>query len=218
MAHNTLNLTGQRFGQLTVIGRADGENRKRSYWRCQCDCGTECVKLGKYLTIGHTKSCGCAQRAYRAKGNQKYGGIAKTTHKREYTIWRSMKSRCTTPSSSNFKFYGGRGVTICDRWRDDFSAFMADMGRCPEGQTLDRIDPNGHYTPENCRWATWETQHRNTRRTVHVGWRGKTVSAAEAFTDMGLTYNQRLDSYRLLRSGMTIDDVARHHAATLLSI
>jgi hypothetical protein len=154
-------LTGQRFGQLTVIDRAPRAN-PRAFWRCRCDCGTITVKMGKYLLCGDTHSCGCAQRTMRAAGNPLQGN-ARNLHKREYTIWRSMKSRCSTPSSSNYKFYGAKGVTVCDRWRDDFRTFFADMGPCPANWTLDRIDPAGHYEPGNCRWASWDTQHKNLR-------------------------------------------------------
>jgi hypothetical protein len=158
-------LTGQRFGKLTVVCRSDPPNpTRRAHWLCRCDCGADAVKNGKYLLCGDTTSCGCDQRAMRARGNPKYGAtIARLDHRREYTIWRSMKSRCLTPSSSNYRFYGAKGVAVCDRWRDDFCAFLADMGPCPEGYTLDRIDPFGHYTPDNCRWATWAEQHKNLR-------------------------------------------------------
>jgi hypothetical protein len=154
-------LKGQRFGKLTVLARDYGVEDSRAHWLCLCDCGSTATKKGKYLLNGDTRSCGCDQREMRANGNPKYGGNAAS--RREYTIWRSMKSRCLTPSSSNYRFYGGRGVTVCDRWRDDFNAFLADMGLCPEGYTLDRIDPFGHYEPDNCRWASWETQHKNLR-------------------------------------------------------
>ncbi len=163
-----INLTGRRFGQLTVVERAPNAGR-RAMWRCLCDCGTVAVKKGKYLLNGDTNSCGCAQRQRRESGNPKYGDTAKG--RREYTIWRSMKSRCYTPTSSNFKFYGARGVTVCDRWRDDYAEFLADMGPCPADYTLDRIDPRGNYEPSNCRWASWDVQHGNLRRhhaTPHV--------------------------------------------------
>jgi len=157
---NRAALVGQRFGRLLVVAPAQGV--RRSYWLCQCDCGQRAVKMGKYLLNGDTQSCGCKQDEYRAQGNHKYDDMP-ITHRREYISWRSMKSRCYVVSSSNYRFYGARGVTVCDRWRDDFAAFVEDMGRRPEGLTLDRIDPEGHYEPSNCRWATWEVQHKNLR-------------------------------------------------------
>lgn len=159
-----LDLTGQRFGNLVVLHREPRPDNPRCFWRCVCDCGTETVKMGKYLTNGDTRSCGCVQRAYRAKGNVTHGGSKGGTKTREYRAWRDMKCRCYTKTSSNFRFYGGRGVTVCDRWRNDFPAFLADMGPCPDGLTLDRINPFGNYEPDNCRWATWSEQHRNLRR------------------------------------------------------
>ncbi len=155
-------MSGLRFGKLLVIQRATGDNHKRAYWLCRCECGREAVKMGKYLRCGDTQSCGCDQQAMRAAGNPVQGLLPKR-FPREYTIWRSMKSRCYVRSSSNYRFYGARGVTVCDQWRSDFRAFMADMGPCPPDLTLDRIDPSGAYEPSNCRWETWEVQHKNVR-------------------------------------------------------
>lgn len=160
-------LTGQRFGVLVVIQRAPANTSatKRAHWLCRCDCGVEIVKLGKYLICGDTRSCGCVQAAMWSRGNPKHGAvIASTDYPREYSIWRSMKSRCYVESSSNYRFYGARGVTVCDRWLNDFRAFVADMGRCPADFTIDRIDPTGNYEPANCRWLSWAEQHRNLRR------------------------------------------------------
>jgi hypothetical protein len=158
-------LLGRRFGKLVVLERHQNPASMRAFWLCRCDCGTEAVKMGKYLLNGDTRSCGCDQRTYRARGNHKHGDIiAKLDHKREYTIWRSMKSRCYTPSSSNYRFYGAKGVSVCDRWLSDFRHFIADMGQCPPDYTLDRINPSGNYEPDNCRWASWELQHKNLRK------------------------------------------------------
>lgn len=157
-------LTGQRFGKLTVVQREPRPNTSRAFWLCHCDCGKHAVKMGKYLTCGDTKSCGCDQAEMRARGNAKYGDtIAHHDHMREYSIWRSMKSRCYTKSTSNYRFYGGKGVTVCPEWLDSFLNFYRDMGECPEGFTLDRINPFGNYEPANCRWLSWAEQHRNLR-------------------------------------------------------
>lgn len=157
-------LTGQRFGKLTVLKREPKDN-PRAFWRCRCDCGQSTVKMGKYLTNGDTGSCGCDQRAMRARGNPKYGDmIAHFDHMREYHIWRGMKSRCYTKSASNYRFYGAKGVTVHEPWRESFQNFYRDMGPCPSNFTLDRIDPFGNYEPANCRWLSWDEQHRNLRR------------------------------------------------------
>jgi len=159
---NAAELTGQRFGKLIVLRRMPSE--RRTLWECLCDCGAMSIKKGKYLVNGDTRSCGCEQRAYRASGHNKYSDMPEK-FPREYSVWRSMKSRCYVKSSSGYRFYGARGVTVCDRWRTDFRAFITDMGPCPENLTIDRIDPSGNYAPENCRWATWEVQYHNKRPT-----------------------------------------------------
>lgn len=160
---NRIDLTGKTFGKLTVLSYA-GTMKDRALWNCRCECGKVKVKIGKYLKNGDTRSCGCMQQWHRATGNRKYGIGKGKMRRREYTIWRSMKSRCYTKSSSNYRFYGAKGVTVCDRWRDNFLAFLEDMGPVPTDFTLDRIDPAGNYEPSNCRWASWDLQHRNLRR------------------------------------------------------
>jgi hypothetical protein len=181
-------LTGQRFGKLVVLERAHRPDSKRAYWTCRCDCGRIAVKMGKYLLNGDTSSCGCAQVAMRKRGNMKYGELPANTS-REYGIWRSMKSRCHIESSNSYQHYGARGVSVCERWRDDFRAFMEDMGRCPKGWTLDRKDPNGNYQPDNCRWATWETQATNKRRTIRCEFNGATMTLMQLVAITGLDYH-----------------------------
>ena len=180
-------LTGQRFGKLIAIERVPHPS-KRAHWRCRCDCGQEAIKNSKYLLCGDTTSCGCDQRAMRARGHTKHGGIVKGVKRREYVIWRSMKSRCYTKSSSNYRFYGANGITICERWRNDFAAFLSDMGPCPDGFTIERLDSSGPYAPENCCWADWATQHRNTSRTLHIRFQGRDVSLHELAEASGVNY------------------------------
>jgi len=163
-------ITGQRFGRLVVIeiaGRSKSQNVK---WRCKCDCGNECIVNGSYLRGGHTQSCGCLKK--------EKGIIANTLHGWSQTpigiLLYCMKQRCYYPNNPGYKNYGGRGITVCDRWlgEDRFENFFIDMGNPPEGKTLDRIDNDGNYCKENCRWATRTEQCRNRRNTKLLTYEG----------------------------------------------
>jgi hypothetical protein len=158
-----IDIAGQRFGLLTVQRRADRPDSTRAWWHCLCDCGQPTVTMGKYLRCGDTRSCGCLQTQYRSCGNYKHGGAVQGLS-REYRCWRDMKERCSNPNKRNYRWYGALGVTVCDRWRKNFPAFLADMGPCPPKHSLDRIDPFGNYEPDNCRWADWTTQCANKRK------------------------------------------------------
>jgi hypothetical protein len=149
-----IDLTGKRSGRWTVIAYV-----QRFRWACICDCGTRRIVGGNSLRRGYSKSCGCLCRELSKARATKHG----MSGSREYRSWECMKQRCFNPRAANYENYGGQGITVCEEWKSSFEAFFADMGTCPPGCSLDRIDPNGNYEPSNCRWADAKQQRQNQR-------------------------------------------------------
>ena len=166
-----LDVTGQRFGRLVALERVGARNYM-SIWRCVCDCGSETNVAIGHLRNGHTKSCGCLKAQMAEETHLKHGHKRKKEVDRLYAVWRAMKQRCYLETADSFKYYGGRGIAVCEEWHD-YETFKnwayangynpnANFGEC----TIDRIDVSGNYCPENCRWVDMKEQNRNKRTGV----------------------------------------------------
>jgi hypothetical protein len=183
-----LDITGMRFGRLVAIAFSGEKSNGGAYlWLARCDCGAQIKASVGSLRSGNTKSCGCLHReaasAWRAARNRTHG----LTNTPTWRCWQSIITRCTNPTSKSFPDYGGRGITICERWRDSFEAFHADMGEKPPGLSIDRHpDMNGNYEPGNCRWATTQEQNQNKRDTVLLTIDGETKCLAQWSDHFGM--------------------------------
>jgi hypothetical protein len=188
-----IEMLGGSFGRLVVVDVVDVPGRRAKGLLVECDCGTRKVVRANNVRSGATRSCGCLEREHR-EGHWKTHGLARVP---EYTVWEGMIARCENPNGHRYADYGGRGITVCARWRADFGAFYADMGPRPSPtHQLDRVDNDRGYEPSNCRWATRHEQQNNMRNSRRVAHGGVTKTVAQWARATGLPYaclSTRLD-------------------------
>lgn len=187
-----IDLTGQRFGRLTVIEKSPSRRGDKTWWSCKCDCGSTLEVWSVYLRNGTTKSCGCLNRemcSARLKAYRKRNGADGRSKNRLHSIWAGMKERCLSPGSHAYALYDGRGITVCDEWRNSFDAFRdwALTHGYSEDLSIDRIDVDGDYCPENCRWADAITQSNNTRCNHMLTYSGRTMSVSRWAVEIGIS-------------------------------
>jgi hypothetical protein len=193
-------LTGQTFGLLLVLKRGPDVDDGRIQWVCSCRCGFQnALVRGDHLQSGNTRSCGCLQPAAASAASRKHG----QWESREYRIWEAMKGRCQNPRNSGYKWYGERGIRVAPDFQT-FEGFIAYMGPCPPGYSIDRIDTDGDYCPGNVRWASHRTQMRNTRANHRYEFNGQNLTLIEWSEQTGLLVSTLTGRVRL---GWSIKDV-----------
>ena len=202
-----LQIVGQEFGLLTAIEPAGRDANGRLLWSFSCKCGGQRFARASSVKSGLIRTCGCGRIANwsRLVREGKTHGLSKT---RTYAIWCGIKERCGNPRKNAYKNYGGRGISVCERWRS-FENFFADMGPCPKGLTLERIDNNGNYELKNCQWASRAVQARNNRRNVIVTIGDQTRCLHDWVSELRLG---RSTVYRKMRAGATPKQAIIHAA------
>ena len=201
-------LTGRRFGRLIVIGMSEKRTASRGgICICRCDCGTIKEVPSLSLKKGAVISCGCYNKEV-LHNRAKHGHNRRNEKSITYRSWDKMMQRCYNQSAHEYRFYGAKGISVCDKWHD-FANFLSDMGERPSARySIDRIDPSGNYSADNCRWATAKTQANNTTRNIYYTYNGERKSIAELADIAGIKYDTMF--YRLQKYGWTLE-----HAMTI---
>ena len=206
MLNRTKDLTGKRFGRLKILSFA-GYQKNKATWLCECDCGNKKVIIGKNITNGKSLSCGCIQRELLIKNFTKHGASSKK--ERLYVIWKNMKSRCFNSSNPSYDRYGGRGITVCEDWKNNYISFRdwAINNGYKDDLTIDRIDNNGNYEPTNCRWATIKEQSRNRNTNVFVEYNGKIFVVKDFAKIIGI---DRHTLSKKINEGVSVEEIIKY--------
>jgi len=193
-----LSILGSRFGKLLTIEFVGKNERGNKLIKCQCDCGNETIATYSHLLSGNRTSCGCHH-----PGQLRHGMTKTRTH----NIWLEIKRRCYDPKHISYGYCGARGIAVCDRWME-FDNFFSDMGECPKGMSIDRIDNSKGYEPSNCRWATpkQQTENRSVQKFYEID--GETMTLPDVAKKYGINY--RTLRNRMFRTGMTLEQAVVH--------
>lgn len=185
---NAKDITGQRFGRLVALKRVENDKDGNAMWQCRCDCGNFCTVMGSSMRKGNSKSCGCLQKEAVSRNNFKHGSANRKDRSAIYRSWNAMKQRCNNPNCGEYMHYGGRGISYCKEW-EDFSNFMqwALKNGWKSGLTIDRIDNDKGYYPDNCRWITRAEQNRNQSRTHIIMDGDKRLTASQVGKMIGVS-------------------------------
>lgn len=200
-------IVGQRVGRLTVLNFDHKEKHKNNgghtyFYKCKCDCGNIVIISRGHLTSNHTKSCGC----YKLQKNIERLTIHGLRNTKLYNVWCGIKNRCSNPSQISYPYYGTKGITICDEWKNDFKAFYdwSIQNGYKDNLSIDRIDVNGNYEPSNCRWATNLQQARNKSNNVYLTYKNETHCLSEWAEKLNITVDKLRN---LLKKGFSISDI-----------
>ena len=193
-------LTGKKYGRLTVIERAGSTAQKKALWRCRCDCGNDVIVVGSHLLNDNTHSCGCYKRDKTIERMISHG----KSNTRLHHIWKNMRQRCGNPHKPDYKYYGGKGVTIDDIWNDyEVFAKWAIENGYSDDLTIDRIDVNGNYCPDNCRWVSMTEQARNMSRNRMITYNGESHCLSEWGEILGISV--KVLSHRINAYGWSVE-------------
>lgn len=195
-------IKGKRFGRWLVLNKSDSRNGQSS-WLCICDCGNKSVVYLRALKTGESKSCGCLKKEVASRFHRRHGAV----DTKEYRSWQHAKARCYNKNNEAYPNYGGRGIKMCDKWVEAFENFIADMGLAPsEKHSLDRFpDINGHYEPNNCRWATKKEQQNNRRNNHYITYNDETRTMTEWAEFLG--ENVKYFSEMIINKKMSIHQI-----------